>query len=93
MAGARDVSFIFRGKLRVTMIQVYSFEVVFVLEVEMVVNDNTLAIAFAKQGKKTFGIYRFRVRLAQMEYVKPFVEECCKDLMLFHEKIRSGHKD
>ena len=85
------MSFIFRGEFWVSVIEVNTLEVVFVFQIEMVVDHDAFAVRFGEQRQQTFRVDRFRFWLAQVQQFQSFVKERVKNLVFFDEEVRRGH--
>lgn len=87
VARAADHIVVIGRRRGVVVTEVNTHEVEFLLQVEMVVGNDTAVVFIGQKGEQTFAEYWLAVGLPQVQQIQPFLEECSQYLILFDKEI------
>ncbi len=87
VACACGYAFVALWLVGVSLRDMYSHQVKFVLQVEMVVGDYSLVVFLWKQGEQSFAVNWFRVWFSQVQDVQTFLKQCCQYLVFLEKKL------
>ena len=89
VAGARDKALVVLGYLTVARGKMNAQEAKLLVEIKVVVCDDTAMELLRNQREQPLTIHWFRVGFPKMELIQAFLEQRCENLVFLHKKIRA----
>lgn len=87
VAGSRNRAVVALRQLCVATAQMNAHQIELLLQVEVVVHDDTAVVFLGNQRKEALAIDRFRIGLPKVQYVQPFLEKRGKNHVFLDKKF------